>query len=74
MLHTSPLPPGAHDAVTHELTLGRPDSADCDSNLPLVANGAVRALAKAQTLTLSQQLYAGVRYFDLRIRWYQGKM
>ncbi|TFK33406.1 PLC-like phosphodiesterase [Crucibulum laeve] len=62
--------PGTHDAGTFDLSLNKSsDAASLVGELskyPLTS-GVIRSWAKTQSLTFTGQLYAGVRFFDLRI-------
>lgn len=72
--------PGTHDAACHDLTGVLPQLSNsrwaslADDILPggITGNYLVEVLAKTQTLNITQQLQAGVRFFDLRPSFREG--
>lgn len=67
--------PGTHDSATYGITNDSPISPDAATIMailktaagPLGVNGIMAGWAKAQSLSIAQQLRAGIRYFDLRV-------
>lgn len=62
--------PGTHDSGTYSIGKSSPvgdDKAGADYGIATVTNGSAMVLARAQGLSVAQQLLEGVRYLDLRV-------
>ena len=57
--------PGSHDSFAYEFDLSKP--CDKPSGIPTCFNSWILPWSQTQDLTLNEQLYAGIRYFDIRI-------
>ncbi len=69
---------GAHDAFSHKINLlSKPDPAEsgivANKAVNIVFKGGLTRVLKAQQASAKTLLNRGVRYFDVRISYYEGK-
>lgn len=64
--------PGTHDSLTYDLSSSNLCAADSDATAFAKAPRFGIAFAKAQYLTMQEQLERGIRYFDIRLCFQSG--
>lgn len=60
--------PGSHDSFASSFK----SFSHNDLNLPIIFNPIIKLWAKTQNKTITEQLYNGIRYFDIRIEEYKN--